>query len=169
MSRLDFIREQAKKKPVQANVIVGSNFKHGSNVTIGGDGFGYEKNEQGEYEFMQHFGDVYIGDNVTIGSNTCIDRGAVEHTQIGNGTKIDNLVHIAHGVKIGDNCLIVAGTVICGSTEIGGNTYIGANVTIREHLKIGQNVYIGMGSVVTKDIPANEMWYGNPAKFIKTI
>ena len=169
MSRLDFIREQAKKKPLAANVIVGRNFKHGSNVSIGGDGFGFEKNEQGEYEFMQHFGDVYIGDDVKIGSNTCIDRGAVEHTQIGNGTKIDNLVHIAHGVKIGDNCLIVAGTVICGSTEIGGNTYIGANVTIREHLKIGQNVYIGMGSVVTKDIPANQMWYGNPAKFIKEI
>jgi UDP-3-O-[3-hydroxymyristoyl] glucosamine N-acyltransferase len=169
MSRLAFIREQAKKTPVQANVIVGRNFQHGSNVSIGGDGFGFEKNEQGEYEFMQHFGDVYIGDDVKIGSNTCIDRGAVEHTQIGNGTKIDNLVHIAHGVKIGDNCLIVAGSVICGSTEIGGGTYIGANVTIREHLKIGQNVFIGMGSVVTKDIPSNEMWYGNPAKFIKKI
>jgi len=169
MSRLDFIREQGKKQPVKANVIVGSNFKHGSSVSIGGDGFGFEKNEQGEYEFMQHFGDVYIGNDVSIGSNTCIDRGSVEHTQIGNGTKIDNLVHIAHGVNIGDNCLVVAGTVICGSVKIGGNTYIGANVTIREHLTIGNNAYIGMGSVVTKDIPDNEMWYGNPAKFIKKI
>ena len=169
MSRLEFIREQAKKKPTQANVIFGKNFKYGNNVVVGGDGFGYEKNEDGEYEFMQHFGDVYIGDNVSIGSNTCIDRGAVEDTVIGNGTKIDNLVHVAHGVKIGCNCLIVAGSVICGSTEIGDGTYVGARVTIREHLKIGKNSYIGMGSVVTKNIPDNEMWYGNPAKFIKKI
>jgi UDP-3-O-[3-hydroxymyristoyl] glucosamine N-acyltransferase len=169
MSRLDFIREQAKKKHVPVNVIIGANFKQGSNVTIGGDGFGYEKNEHGEYEFFPHFGDVYIGDNVSVGSNTCIDRGAVEHTQIGNGTKIDNLVHIAHAVKIGDNCLIVAGSVICGSVKIGEGTYIGANVTIREHLTIGNSAYIGMGSVVTKNVGDNEMWYGNPAKFIKKI
>lgn len=169
MTRLEKIRSLKNKERPPANVYHGENFKVGENTVIGGDGFGFEKNEKGEYEFFPHFGDVYIGDNVSIGSNTCIDRGTLARTSIGNGVKIDNLVHIAHNVNVGDNCLIVAGSVICGSVKIGEGTYIGANVTIREHLTIGKNCYIGMGSVVTKDIPDGEMWYGNPAKFANKI
>jgi UDP-3-O-[3-hydroxymyristoyl] glucosamine N-acyltransferase len=88
-------------------------------------------------------------------------------TILKNGVKVDNLVHIAHNVVIGKNTLVVAGSVICGSVEIGENCFIGANSTIRQKLKIGNNVIIGMGAVVTKNIPDNEVWAGNPAKFLK--
>lgn len=169
MTRLEKIRSLKNEASVDAKIVYGDNFRVGRNTVIGGDGFGYEKNEMGEYEFFPHFGNVIIGNNVSIGSNSCIDRGTLSDTLIGNGVKIDNLVHIAHNVQIGDNCLIVAGTVVCGSAKIGNGTYVGANVTIREHLKIGSNVYIGMGSVVIKNISDNEMWYGNPAKFIRYI
>jgi UDP-3-O-[3-hydroxymyristoyl] glucosamine N-acyltransferase len=107
---------------------------------------------------------VKIGSNVRIGSYVCIDRGNLKDTIIEDGVKIDNLVHIAHNVKIGKNTMVVAGTVVCGSVEIGDNCFIGANSVIRQHLKIGNNVTIGMGSVVTKDIPDGETWAGNPAK-----
>jgi len=169
MTRLEKIRELQKIPYKKAEVTIGLKFSEGDNVVIGGEGFGWELNERGEYEFMPHMFGVIIGSNVSIGSNTCIDRGSSKDTWIASGCKIDNLVHIAHNVEIHHDTLVVAGSVICGSVTIGHHSYIGANVTIREHLKIGNNSYIGMGSVVTKNVGDNEMWYGNPAKFIKTI
>jgi UDP-3-O-[3-hydroxymyristoyl] glucosamine N-acyltransferase len=162
--RLDTIRELQKKEPIDTYVFMGHNFTCGENTVIGGEGFGYERDEENNLIKFPHFFGVIIGDNVSIGSNTCIDRGALKDTIIQEGTKIDNLVHIAHNVNIGKRCLVVAGSVICGSVTIGNDCFIGANATIREHLTIGNNVTIGMGSVVTKNIPDNETWAGNPAK-----
>lgn len=132
---------------------------------IGGDGFGYARREDGTLLKMPHRGNVIIEANVEIGSNTCIDRAVEGSTIIGAGTKIDNLVHVAHGVKIGKNCLIVAGTVIGGSSEIGNNCFLGINCSIKNKVNIGNNVTIGMGAIVLADVPDNTtvigIWKGS--------
>jgi len=162
--RLKLIRELQTKQPVKAKVVIGfGSYVHPS-ACIGRDGFGWELNEQGKYEHFPHFGNVIVGSSVNVGAFVCIDRGNLKDTIIGNGVKIDNLTHIGHNVKVGDNTIICANVTVCGSVEIGEGSYVAPNSSIREHIKIGKNVMIGMGSVVTKDIPDNEIWFGNPAK-----
>ncbi len=136
----------------------------GMNTSIGKDGFGWIRKEDGTLYKMPHKGNVVIEKNVSIGSNVCIDRAVNGSTIIGEGSKLDNLVHVAHGVKIGKNCLIVADSVIGGSTEIGDNCYIGIGAMIKNKLKIGNNVTIGMGAVVIHDVPDNAIMIGNPAR-----
>jgi UDP-3-O-[3-hydroxymyristoyl] glucosamine N-acyltransferase len=148
-------------------VEIGDNVTIGSNTVIGSEGFGYVKDANGNLLKFPHIGSVSIGDNVDIGSNVCIDRGSLLDTIIGAGTKIDNLVHLAHNVKIGVNCHIIANAMIAGSVEIGDNTWIAPSANILEHLKIGENVTIGVGSVVTKSVPPKEVWTGAPAREIK--
>jgi len=164
--RLNFIRSLLEKEITPSEIEIGENCIICDTVKLGNDGFGFEPDENGNLIYFPHFKGVKIGNNVRVGSYTCIDRGNLNDTIIGNGVKIDNLVHIAHNVKIGDNTLVVAGSVICGSVVIGNNSFIGAKSVIREHLNIGNNVTIGMGSVVTKNIPDGETWAGNPAKKI---
>jgi UDP-3-O-[3-hydroxymyristoyl] glucosamine N-acyltransferase len=137
-------------------------------VRLGKDGFGWVRQPDGTLYKMPHRGNVIIEKGVTIGANVCIDRAVNGSTVIGEGTKIDNLVHIAHGAKIGKNCLIVAGAVIGGSAEIGDNCFIGINASIKNKVKIGNNVTIGMGAVVTKDVHDGETWIGNPARKIES-
>lgn len=141
--------------------------KLGIFCVIGGHGFGYEYDENGELINMPHLGNVVIEDGVTIHNNVCIDRAVIGSTVIGAGTKIDNLVHVAHGVKIGKQCLIVSGVVFGGSCEVGDYTFIGMNACIKQKVKIGKNCVIGAGAVVTKDIPDNQIWMGSPAKYFK--
>ncbi len=167
--RLEFIRSLQDKEINSPVINIGENCQICETAKIGNDGFGYEPDENGDLVFFPHFMGVNIGNNVKIGSYVCIDRGNLKDTEISDGVKIDNLVHIAHNVKIGKNTLVVAGVVVCGSVEIGENSFIGANSVIREHLKIGNNVTIGMGSVVTKNIPDGETWAGNPAKKIEKL
>jgi UDP-3-O-[3-hydroxymyristoyl] glucosamine N-acyltransferase len=149
---------------ILANTKIGDNVTIGCNNTIGGTGFGYEKNQAGELQPIEHIGGVTIHDNVEIGNNSCIDKAVLGFTIIGKGTKVDNLVHIAHGVEIGANCAIIAHAIIGGSTIIGDNTWVSPNATLRDRITIGKNVLVGMGAVVTKNIPDNEVWMGNPAK-----
>lgn len=139
----------------------------GIGCVIGGVGFGMEYDEHGNIIQIPHLGGVEIGDGVCIHNNVCIDRGVTSNTIIGGGTCIDNLVHVAHGCKIGRNSLIVAGTVLGGSCTIGDYVFIGMNVCIKQHVRIGNNCVIGMGAVVTKDIPDNQVWIGSPAKYFK--
>ncbi len=122
---------------------------------IGGDGFGYERDDDGTLIHIPHRGKVVIGEDVVIHNNVCIDRATDKDgiTYIGAGTKIDNLVHIAHNVKIGRNCLVVAGSVIGGSVEIGDNCFIGINASIKNKVRIGNGVTVGMGAVITLDVP----------------
>lgn len=148
------------------NTVIGNNCIIGSNCTIGGLGFGYEKNEEGEYEFIYHIGNVLIEDNVEIGNNTCIDRAVLGSTYIGNNVKIDNLVHIAHGCQIGNNSLVIANAMIAGSVEIGENTWVAPSSSIINNKKIGNNVTIGLGAVVIKDIESGDVVVGNPSKSI---
>lgn len=144
-------------------VVIGDNVTIMPNTTIGGVGFGYEKNEEGEFELFPHLGGVIIENDVEIGSNTCIDRGTLGDTFIGRGTKIDNLVHISHNVKIGANSAIIAHAMIGGSTSIDENSWIAPCASVRDRISIGKNTTIGLGSVVVKNIPDNEIWFGNPA------
>jgi len=148
-------------------VEIGKNVRIGPNCTIGFEGFGFEENEEGSYERFPHIGKVILGDYVEVGGNTCIDRGALEDTMIGEGTKIDNLVHIAHNVKIGKNCLIVALTCIGGGVEIGDGAYLGIGCSNRNQIRIGEKAFIGMGAVVVKDVDPGVTVIGNPAKPMK--
>ena len=127
----------------------------GTGSVIGSDGFGYVRDETGALIKMPHMGNVVIGEYVEIGCNVCIDRAVVGSTVIGEGVKIDNLVHIAHGVKIGKHTLVVAGAVIGGSAEIGDRCFIGINASIKNKVKIGNDCIIGMGAIVLHDVPDN--------------
>jgi UDP-3-O-[3-hydroxymyristoyl] glucosamine N-acyltransferase len=110
---------------------------------------------------------VIIQDNVEIGANTTIDRGSLSDTVIGEGTKIDNLVQVAHNVKIGRHCVIAAHTGISGSVTIGDMAMIGGRVGLADHINIGSRVQIAAASGVMNDIPDGERWGGLPARPLK--
>lgn len=135
-------------------------------VRIGCDGFGFVAGRAG-LEKMPQIGRVIIQDNVEIGANSCIDRGALTDTIIGDGTKIDNLVQIGHGVKIGRSCAIAAATGIGGSTTIGDFVMIGGRAGIADHVNIGDGAQLAGGSGVMHDIPAGARWGGTPAQPVK--
>ena len=142
---------------LSANVTVGYECKIGNNciihsgVVLGADGFGFVKDGD-SYLKIPQIGSVHIGDNVEIGANTTIDRGALENTIIGDGVKLDNQIQIAHGVSIGDNTVVSASTAIAGSTHIGSGCLIGGVVGIVEHLTIADNVMITGRTMVTRSI-----------------
>ncbi len=129
---------------------------------IGADGFGFAKDGLKNVK-IQQIGHVEIGDDVEIGANTTIDRASLGITLIGNGTKIDNLVQIAHNVRTGENCLIVSQAGISGSTQIGNNVTIAGQVGIIGHLKIGDFAIIGAQSGIAKDVLPHSVVSGSPA------
>ncbi|WP_370319268.1 UDP-3-O-(3-hydroxymyristoyl)glucosamine N-acyltransferase [Oricola sp.] len=129
---------------------------------IGQDGFGFMPGPSG-LEKVPQLGRVIIQDRVEIGANTTIDRGALDDTVIGEGTKIDNLVQIAHNVRIGRHCVIAAHTGISGSVTVGDGCMFGGRVGIADHLTIGNRVQIGGSSGVMHNIPDGERWLGTPA------
>lgn len=134
-----------------------------SGARIGVDGFGYVF-EKARHRKVPQIGRCIVEDDVEIGANTCIDRGSVGETRVGAGTKIDNLVHIGHNVRIGRNCVIVAQVGIAGSTTIGAGVALGGQVGIIDHLNIGDGARVGAGAGVGKDVPAGESWFGYPAR-----
>ena len=136
---------------------------------IGGPGFGYEVDDDGNRFRFPQLGGVHIGNFVEIGSNTCVDRGSLSNTIIEDYTKIDNLCHIAHNVKINKNAMIIACSEISGSCCIGENAWIGPNSSIRDWKNVGDSSFIGIGSVVIKNVPSKEVWMGNPARYYKNI
>ncbi|MBK8845472.1 MAG: UDP-3-O-(3-hydroxymyristoyl)glucosamine N-acyltransferase [Bacteroidetes bacterium] len=146
------------------NVIIGNNVTINAGSVIGADGFGYAKNDEGQFEKFPHIGGVVIEDNVEIGANTCIDKGTLGNTIIKRGAKIDNLVHIAHNVTVGENSMIIALAMIGGSTIIGDNVWVAPSSSLRDRIEIGKNAVIGMGAVITKSVPEKEVWLGNPGK-----
>lgn len=154
---------------IESNVKIGENSQIGKNViiksssVIGGSGFGYVKNSDNTYEHLPHFGKVIIEDDVHIGSNTSIDRGSLSNTIIRKGVKIDNLVHIAHNVDIGENSLVIACSMIAGSVVIGKNVWIAPAATLRNAIQIGEESTIGLGAVVTKSVQDATTVLGNPA------
>jgi len=153
---------------IKSNTIIADNCSIGCNCTIGGVGFGYEQNERNEYELLPHIGNVHLKSGVEIGNNVCIDRAVMGSTLLSENVKVDNLVHIAHGVQIGKNSLIIANAMIAGSVVIGENVWIAPSASVRQKIEIGNNSLIGLGAVVVKNIDSNVIVAGNPAKeFLK--
>ena len=134
-----------------------------SNAVIGSDGFGFVKNELGEYIKIPQIGHVEIGDHVEIGASTVIDRASMGKTIVHQGVKLDNLIQIGHNVVIGKNCVIAAQTGIAGSTSIGENTQIGGQVGTAGHIHIGANSKIAGQSGVMSDVEEGQDFFGSPA------
>lgn len=145
------------------NTEIGENNIIHSGTVIGSDGFGYEEDE-GILIKVPQIGGVITGNNVEIGSGCTIDRASFSKTVIGNNVKIDNLVHIAHNVKIGDNTIILAQAGIAGSTTIGYGCILGGQVGVADHMNIGNLVKVGSQSGIGKDLPDNSVVSGSPAR-----
>jgi len=135
-------------------------------VRIGQDGFGFAMGSSGHLKVPQ-LGRVVIGNDVEIGANTTIDRGSSRDTVIGDGTKIDNLVQIAHNVRIGNHCVIVAQVGIAGSTVLEDGVAVGGQSAIAGHLHIGRGVQLAAASRLMRNVPAGERWGGMPAKNLR--
>ena len=148
------------------NIKIMDNVKIHSGTVIGADGFGFINEKQSIIKIPQT-GDVVIESNVEIGSNCSIDRATIGSTLIGESTKIDNLVHIAHNVKIGKNCFITAQVGIAGSTVVDDHCSFGGQSGVTSHIKIGKNSLIAAQSGVTKSLEGNNTYAGYPARKIK--
>ena len=152
---------------IHANVTVRERCRIGSRViihsgaVIGSDGFGYAPDGKGWYKIPQ-IGIVVIEDDVEIGANTAIDRAALEVTLIRRGTKIDNLVQVAHNCQIGENCMIVSQVGISGSAKLGEHVTLGGQVGVAGHLEIGAFTMVGAKSGVPGNLPANGIFSGIP-------
>lgn len=149
---------------IKSRTEIKNNVQIGSNCTIGSVGFGYEKSKRGQYEFIPHIGNVKIESNVEIGNNVCIDRAVVGSTILQSNVKIDNLVHISHGVNVGKNSLVIAHAMVAGSVNIGENVWIAPCASIKQKLNISDNAFVGLASVVLKDVQVGETVVGAPAK-----
>lgn len=149
---------------IKAGTIIEDHCKIGCNNTIGGVGFGYEPNENNQYELIPHIGNVHLAQYVEIGNNVCIDRAVLGSTYLAKHVKVDNLVHIAHGVQIGENSLIIANSMIAGSVEIGENVWVSPSSSIKQKLTVDNNALIGLGAVVIRNVGSNQIVIGNPAK-----
>jgi UDP-3-O-[3-hydroxymyristoyl] glucosamine N-acyltransferase len=142
---------------------IGNRVRIHSGTVIGSDGFGYVPEGGVHFKVLQ-IGNVIIRDDVEIGANVTIDRGALGPTVIGRGTKIDNLVQIAHNVTIGEHCLIISQAGIAGSSKLGNYVIIAGQAGIAGHLKIGSRVSVAAQSGVMNNIPDGEKWLWTPAQ-----
>ena len=165
---------------ISSKTIIGDGTRIGSNVTIKGkvtigkecviqsgavlgeDGFAFIKEENAQ-KFVKHYGGVTLEDHVSIGAQTCVCRGAIDDTYIGEYSKIDNLCHIAHNVVIGKRTIVVCLSAVMGSVHIGDDCWVATSM-IRDQRHVGDNCVVGMGAVVVKDVPSGTTVAGNPAK-----
>jgi UDP-3-O-[3-hydroxymyristoyl] glucosamine N-acyltransferase len=143
--------------------IVGSRVILHAGVVLGSDGFGYVPGKTG-HEKIPHVGRCVIGDDVEIGANSTIDRGSVDDTVVGPGTKIDNLVQVGHNCRIGARCLLMAQVGLAGSTHVEDDVILAGQVGLAGHLTVGRGARVGAQSGVMNDIPAGTTWFGYPAR-----
>ena len=148
---------------IRERILIGSRVIINAGSVLGTDGFGYRWDGSKQAKIPQ-IGNVVVEDDVDIGSCVCIDRAKFSSTRIGRGTKIDNLVQIAHNVTIGENCLVIAQVGIAGSTKIGNYVTLAGQVGIAGHLKIGDQAIVAAKSGVMHDIPDAGKWFGIPAQ-----
>jgi UDP-3-O-[3-hydroxymyristoyl] glucosamine N-acyltransferase len=132
-------------------------------AVIGGQGFGFLPSVQG-HQKIPHVGACILEDDVEIGSNSCVDRGSIDDTVIGRGTKIDNLVHVAHNCRIGARCLLMACAGIAGSTRLGDEVIIAGAGGVSDHCNVGNRVRVAASSTVIGDVPDGETYSGYPAR-----
>ncbi|MDQ1192686.1 UDP-3-O-[3-hydroxymyristoyl] glucosamine N-acyltransferase [Brevundimonas vesicularis] len=149
-----------------AFALIGDRVKLYAGARIGEAGFGATGTAAGVMDIPQ-LGRVILQDGVTVGANSCIDRGAYDDTVIGENTKIDNLVMVGHNCVIGRNCLLVANTGISGSVTVGDNVIFGGKAGIGDHITIGEGARVAAGAGVLADVPAGETWSGYPARPIR--
>jgi UDP-3-O-[3-hydroxymyristoyl] glucosamine N-acyltransferase len=142
---------------------VGARVRIHAGTVVGSDGFGYVL-DGGTHRKVPQIGNVIIGDDVELGANVAIDRGALGSTIIGKGSKIDNLVQIAHNVEIGEGSIVISQVGIAGSAKLGSYVVLAGQVGIAGHLKIGNQVTVAAKSGVMHDIPDGETWLGIPAQ-----
>lgn len=142
---------------------VGNRVRIHAGAVIGADGFGYVL-DNGTHRKVPQIGNVILKDDVEIGANVTVDRGALGPTIIGKGTKIDNLVQIGHNVSLGEHCLLVAQAGVAGSSKLGNYVVLAGQVGIAGHLRIGSGVSVGAQSGVMHNIPDGEKWLGSPAQ-----
>lgn len=143
--------------------LIGDRVRILANAVIGEQGFGVGADAAGALDIPQ-LGRVIIQDGVTVGACSCIDRGAYGDTVIGENSKIDNLVQVAHNVRIGRNCVLAAHTGISGSVVIGDGAMFGGRAGVVDHRKVGPGAKVGAAAAVMSDVPAGETWSGYPAR-----
>ena len=147
---------------VREGCVLGDRVTIENGAVVGADGFGFAKNDLGHWEKIPQSGPVKIGDRVDIQANACIDRATVGATEIGDGTKVDNLVQIGHGSRIGKDTLVCAQTGLAGSSVIGNNVILAGQAGVAGHCSIGDGVILTAQSAVSHDIPAGKMISGSP-------
>jgi UDP-3-O-[3-hydroxymyristoyl] glucosamine N-acyltransferase len=147
---------------VKHGCVLGNNVRVGPNSVIGWDGFGYYT-QRGVHHLIPHAGNVVVEDDVEMGACVCVDRAKFGSTRIGAGTKIDNLVQIAHGVQVGRGCLIVAQVGIAGSARLGNYVVLGGHAGIRDNVSLGDGVQCSAFAAVASDIGDGEIYAGIPA------
>jgi UDP-3-O-[3-hydroxymyristoyl] glucosamine N-acyltransferase len=151
-----------------AHAVVREGCELGDDVTlengaiVGADGFGFSKNDKGQWQKIPQSGPVRIGDRVDIQANACVDRATVGATEIGDGSKIDNLVQIGHGSRVGKDTLVCAQTGLAGSSVIGNNVILAGQTGIAGHCSVGDGVILTAQSAVSHDVPAGKMISGSP-------
>ena len=147
---------------VRENCVLGDHVTIENGAIVGADGFGFAKNDEGRWEKIPQSGPVRIGSHVDIQANACIDRATVGATEIGDGSKIDNLVQIGHGSRVGKDTLICAQTGLAGSSVIGNNVILAGQVGIAGHCSVGDGVILTAQSAVSHDVPPGKMISGSP-------
>ncbi len=143
--------------------VVGNRVMIKAGAVIGGSGFGYISGAGG-HQRIPHVGGCRIGDDVDIGANTCIDRGSIGDTVVGRGCKLDNLVHVAHNVRLGEDCLLMAGAMIAGSTRVGNRVVLAGQAGLIGHLEIGDDARVAAQAGVISSVGAGEEVSGFPAR-----
>jgi UDP-3-O-[3-hydroxymyristoyl] glucosamine N-acyltransferase len=147
---------------VRENCILGNHVTLENGAVVGADGFGFAKNELGHWEKIPQSGPVHLGNRVDVQANACIDRATVGSTEIGDGSKIDNLVQIGHGSKVGENTLVCAQTGLAGSSVIGNNVILAGQTGIAGHCSVGDGVVLTAQSAVSHDVTPGKVISGSP-------
>jgi UDP-3-O-[3-hydroxymyristoyl] glucosamine N-acyltransferase len=147
---------------VREGCVLGDRVTLENGAIVGADGFGFSKNDEGHWEKIPQSGPVRLGDRVDVQANACVDRATVGSTEIGDGSKIDNLVQVGHGSKVGKNTLICAQSGLAGSSVIGNNVILAGQTGIAGHCSVGDGVILTAQSAVSHDVPAGKMISGSP-------
>lgn len=148
---------------IYPDAVLGDRVVLKAGAVVGGPGFGFMEGVTVP-DRRVHIGRCILGDDVEVGSNSTVDRGSLGDTILGDGTKLDNLVHVAHNVRMGKRCLVAAGAGFGGSVQLGDAVLIGGHTSVNVHMSIGSGARIGGASVVFGDVPRGETWSGHPAR-----